>query len=170
MGYVQDTQMAMIIPPCEMQFVTGAWSDAVVANQWSKNKAAAAEMATVRIPLTGLFQNSAGLKGTLIKSVDLWFEITTLAATAVSATLYKLTAPADNAAPAAPGSLAFTYDGGHDTPAKRNAIQKHKMTLTLNGPVWLADTDVMFVELAINAGATTQFMQKEARANFTLRM
>jgi hypothetical protein len=170
MGYVHDTQMAMVIPPCDMQFVTGAWTDAVAANQWSKNKAAAAETATIRIPVTGLFQNAAGLKGALVKSIDIWYEIAALAATAVTAALYKLTAPADNAAPAAPGSLTFSYDGGHDTAAKRIAIQKHKMTITLNGPVWLADSDVLFIELSVNAGATTQFIQKEARANFTLRM
>jgi hypothetical protein len=170
MGYVHDTQMSVVIPPCDMQFVTGTWTDAVAASQWTKNKAAAAETAAIRIPIAGLFQNAAGLKGALVKSIDVWYEITTLAATAITATIYKLSAPADNTAPAAPAQQSFTYDGGHDTAAKRYAIQKHKMTLTLNAPIWLADSDVLFVELSVNAGTSTIYMQKEARANFTLRM
>jgi hypothetical protein len=170
MGYVHDTQMSVVIPPCDMQFVTGTWTDAVAANQWTKNKAAAAETATIRIPIAGLFQNAAGLKGALVKSIDIWYEIAALAAISITATLFKLSAPADNTAPAAPTQLTFAYDGGHDTAAKRYTIQKHKMTLSLSTPVWLADSDVLFVELSVNAGATTIFMQKEARANFTLRM
>ena len=170
MGYVNDTQSAMIIPPCDMMYSGGTWTDSVSSNQWSKNKTAAADTTTVRIPLLKLFQNAAALKGSLLKSIDLWYTVGTLAMTTVTATLYKLTAPADNTAPGAPSAPAFTYDSGHASNANRVAAQNHKMTLTLTSPLYLDDDDVYFIELALVAQATSVFSMKEARANFTLRL
>ncbi len=170
MGYTQDPNQCAIIPPCNMQFVTGAWSDAVASNQWSKNKAAAAETTTVRIPLAGISQAIGGLKGAKLTSIDIWYEIATAAGSSFSATLYRLAAPADNTAPGAPVSQAITFDGGHDTAAKRYAVQKHKMTLTVTTPAYCAADDVYFVEMGIGCAAGTLLSIKEARANFILRM
>lgn len=170
MGYVNDTQSAVIIPPCDMQINGGTWSDQVASNQWSRDKAAAADSSTVRIPLTGIFQNAAGLKGSLVRSVDIWYEVGTAACTSVGAAVYRLTVPADNASPSAPAVVTFTYDAGHDTNAKRYAVQKHRMMLAVTTPIWLAADDVVFVELAVTAAATTVFKMKEARVNFTLRL
>ncbi len=170
MGYVHDTQSAVVIPPCDMQFNGGSWSDQVSANQWSRDKSTAADATTVRIPITGLFQNGAGLKGSLVKSIDIWYEVASQAMTSVGATVYKLAVPADTASPGAPSQPTFAYDANHSVAGNRAAIAKHKMTLTFSNPVWLDDDDVLFVELALTAQATSVIKVKEARANFTLRL
>jgi hypothetical protein len=170
MGYVHDTQSAVVIPPCDMQFAGGVWSDQVSGNQWSRDKTAAAETSTVRVPITGLFQNGAGLKGSLVKSIEIWYEVATLAMTSVGATVYKLAVPADSASPGAPSQPTFAYDTNHNVAGNRAAIAKHKMTLTFSTPIWLDDDDVLFVELALSSAATSVFKMKEVRANFTLRL
>jgi len=170
MGYVHDTQSAVVIPPCDMQFNGGTWSDQVSANQWSRDKTAAGDTTTVRIPISGLVQNSAGLKGSLVKSIEVWYEVATLAMTSVGASAYKLTVPADTAAPGASTQPAFAYDTNHNVAGNRAAVAKHKMTLTISTPLWLDDDDVLFVELALVAQATSVFKMKEARVNFTFRL
>jgi hypothetical protein len=153
-----------------MQFNGGTWSDQVSANQWSRDKSTAADATTVRIPITGLFQNGAGLKGSLVKSIEIWYEVGTLALTSIGATVYKLAVPADSATPAAPSQPTFAYDANHSVAGNRTAVAKHKMMLTFSNPIWLDDDDVLFVELALSAQATSVFKMKEARANFTLRL
>ncbi len=170
MGYVHDAQSAVVIPPCDMQFNGGTWSDQVSANQWSRDKAAAADTTTVRVPISGLIQNGAGLKGSLVKSVEIWYEVATLAMTSVGASVYKLTVPADATAPGAPSQPAFVYDANHTVAGSRAALARHKMTLNFTTPLWLDDDDVLFVELALVAQATSAFKMKEARANFTFRL
>jgi hypothetical protein len=153
-----------------MQFTGGTWADQASSNQWSRDKTAAAETSTVRIPVTGLFQNGAGLKGSLVKSIDIWYEVVTLAMTSVGATVYKLAVPADSASPGAPSQPTFAYDANHSVAGNRAAVAKHKMTLTFSNPLWLDDDDVLFVELALSSAATSVFKMKEARVNFTLRL
>ncbi len=169
MGYTHDTGMVKIVPPASMTFNGGNWSDVVASNQWSKDKAAAADTTLVRIPITPP-QNEKASKGSLLKSIDLWYGVTAAALNTLTPVLYRLAAPGDNAVPAAPGALEFTYDAGHDTNGKRVAVQNHRMTLTLNAPVWLGADDVVFIELSVVATATSVIKMKEARIHTTFRV
>jgi hypothetical protein len=161
--------MSQFIPPEVAQFSAGTWTDAVASNVWSKQKAAADAAAVVKIPIT-IPQNSAAQKGAYLRSIDIWFAVTTAALDSLAATIYKATLPADGAAYAAPASQAFSYDAGHDTAAERIDVDEHKMTLTLTTPFWLDDDDEVFVELAVDGALTSVFDYCGARVNFTLRI
>jgi hypothetical protein len=169
MGYVHDTAMSVFIPPETAQYVTGTWTDTVATNVWSMNKTATDETATVKIPVP-IPQNSVALKGSKLVSVDIWFSVATAALDALAAVLYKATLPADGAAFAAPAAQTTTYDTGHDTAAERIDVDEHKMTLTITTPFFLDDDDEVYVEVSVDAAATSVFAYYGARANFTLRI
>jgi hypothetical protein len=168
MGYTNDTAMCKIVPLSAMTFVTGAWSDGNVGHVWSKDHTPAAETATIRIPIAP-FQNSGKCKGSYLKSIDIWYSIATAAITSLTPTVYRGALPPDGSFPAAPATLANTFDSAHDSNAKRVMIASHRMTLILSTPIWLADTDLVFVELSVGFPASSVFKQQEARLNFTLR-
>jgi len=171
MGYVHDTQMSMMIHPNEIMASAGTWTEkeTATADVWCLERTAANATANVRIPIK-LPQNAAALKGSYLKSVDVWFEISAEAFDALAAKIYKTVFQADGAALVASTDVAFTYDAGHDAAAERVDIDQHLMTLTLDTPIWLDDGDMMFVELALDGGAAGVFQLLGARANFTLRL
>jgi hypothetical protein len=169
MGYVHDTAMSQFIPPEACQYTVGTFTDGVASNVWSKDKAAADDTSVIKIPVA-IPQNSAAQKGGYLRSIDIWFAVTTAALDALAATIYKATLPADGAAFGAPASQVFSYDSGHDTEAERIDVDEHKMTLTLTTPFWLDDDDEFYVELSVDAALTSVFKFYGARANFTLRI
>jgi len=170
-GYVHDTSMTQFIPPGQCHYITGTWTDVAgsVANTIVKEKTAADTTSTLTIPIT-IPQNSVGLKGGYLKSVDIWWTVTTAALDALTATIYKATLPANGAAFSAPASQAFTYDAGHDTAAERLTLDEHKMTVTITNPAWLDDDDLWTVQLSVDNALTSVFRFHGARANFTLRL
>ena len=88
---------------------------------------------------------------------------------AVSATIYKCTLPANGADYGAPTSLSFTYDTGHDTAPERLTLDEHKMTLTLDTPIFLDDDDELLVALSFDAAATSVLTFFGGRVNYTFR-
>jgi hypothetical protein len=168
MGYTNDTAMCKLVPVNAMTFATGVWSDGNASHVWSKDHTPAAETVTIRIPITP-FQNGGKVKGSLLKTIDVWYSIATAAVTTLTPTIYRAALPADGAMMTAPAALANTFDGNHDTNAKRTVMAAHRMTLVLSTPIWLTDTDLVFVELSVVCAATSLYKQQEARVSFTLR-
>lgn len=172
MGYVHDTSTSIFIPPNLCHYVTGTWTDAAgaVAGTICKSKAAADNTAVVTIPVSTILQNSAALKGTLVKSIDLYWEVLTAAMDAVTAVINKAGLPANGDAFAAVTTPAFTYDTGHDSAAERLTLDQHCMTLTLTTPLWLDNDDVLLVQLTFDAAATSALTFFGARVNVTTRL
>ena len=171
-GYVHDTATSLFIAPGQCLLTVGAWVDTVsptTALVYMKKRTAAAATNQCIIPIP-IPQNSVALKGSLLKTIDIWWETSTAAFTTVTALISKGTLPADTAAFAAPAAPAFTYDSLNDTNAKRVAVEQRKMTLTITTPAWLAADDYYFVDLTLVAAGTTQFDFYGARANYTLRL
>lgn len=171
MGYVHDTSMSLFIPPTVAHYVTGTWADAAgaVAGSIAKTKTAADNTGVVTIPICPP-QNSKALKGSYLKSIDIWWNTTTAALDALSALIHQIILPANGDAMPAVVSLAFSYDTGHDTGAERLTLDEHKMTLTLTTPIWLDDDDEILVQLTADAALTSVFAFHGARANFTARL
>lgn len=168
---VHDTHSSFFIPPNAFNYVTGTWADAAgaVANTFGKKASLGDNTATISIPAT-VMGNSSALKGFLLESIDVWFDITGAAVTALDALVYRQTLPADTASFGAPSSLPFSYDTGHDTAAERDNLDQHKMTLTLTTPIWLDNDDAINVEIIID-GATSSVVQFHgARLNGTIRL
>jgi hypothetical protein len=63
----------------------------------------------------------------------------------------------------------FDYETGHDTAAESYELDQHKMTLTLETPIWIDNDQYVLVELTLNKAATTTVDLLGAVANFTLR-
>jgi len=136
---------------------------------YMKKRTAAAATNQVIIPIM-VPQNSVTNKGSLLKSIEIWFETTVAAATTITALISRATKPAEATAYGAPAAPAFTYDSANDTNAKRVAVKKTKMTLTITTPFYVSNDDQVFVDLTLVAAATTQFDFYGARANYTLRI
>lgn len=153
-----------------MHFVTGTWTDAAgqVTDTICKHLAAADQVGVCNIPIT-VPSNSIGLQGAKLASIEIDFEILVAACDAVSAIVNKVTRGADGAV-AVVAAQTFTYDAGHDTAAERYDVDQHKMTLTLDTPIWLDNDEYVLVELSLDQAATTQVDVIAAVANYTLRM
>ncbi|HEY6008408.1 MAG TPA: hypothetical protein VIU40_08805 [Geobacteraceae bacterium] len=168
MGYVHDTAMSQYIPPTLMHCVTGTWSDAAgqVAGTIVRKKAAAAETSTINIPLI-LPSNSQALKGALLKSVELDYEITVLAVTSMTLSVVKVVRGANTAvavvsAPAGTQTL---------TPASTAATaDQHKDVFTLTTPAYIDNDEYYFLKAVAVCAATSVLELLGAVANFTLRL
>jgi len=168
MGYVHDTAMSQFIPPTAMHYVTGTWtSDAGnVTGTIVQQKTAAAETTVVNIPIM-IPQNSVGLKGGYLKSVEIDYEILTAAATSITASLSKVVRGADGAV-AVVTSPAVTQDLTAATDAAD--VDQHKLTVTVTTPVWIDNDEYyLLVITAVCAGGTVLEILG-AVANFTLRV
>lgn len=170
-GYVHDTAMSQFIPPADILKTAGTWTDTVggVADTYMQRRTAADATAILVIPIA-IPQNSVAQKGGYLKSIDVWYDVTTAAMDAVTAELIQATLPANTAAFAAVAKPAFTYDAGHDTAAERLTLDQHKLTVTVTTPFWLDDDDEVYLELTIDAALTSVFDIYGARANYTLRI
>jgi hypothetical protein len=174
-GYVHDTHVSHWISPNMCSYVTGTWSDAVgaVTGTVVKEKTAADNTGVVYIPISAAAQsNSSALKGSYIKSIDIYWATTTAALDAAGATalIDQFLLPINGAAFPTLVAIPFTYDTGNDTAAETDDLDEHRMTLTLTTPFWLDDGDLIQVRLTMDAATTSVIRFHGARVNITLRL
>ena len=167
---IHNTHVSQFIPPTLFHCVTGTWTEVAgqVAGTIVKHVAATDESSVVNIPIT-IPSNSIGLQGAKLASVEIDYEILVAACDAVTAVINKVTRGADGAV-AVVAAQTFTYDTGHDTAAERYDVDQHRMTITLDTPLWIDNDVYVLVELTFNKAATTTVDLLAAVANFTLRM
>jgi hypothetical protein len=174
-GYVHDTNVSQYFPPTAALHTVGTWTDTVgnVALTYMKRKTAAGATNQMVYPIVPM-QNAIGLKGAYLKSIDLWYEISTANLTSLTPVIDLATLPPGSAATGtafgAPVAQPFTYDSFHTTAALRYAIGKHHMTLTITTPWWLGPNDLVYLDVAIVDPGTSVYDDYGCRANFTLRM
>lgn len=171
MGYVHDTHMSQYIPPNLFHCVTGTWTLAAgqVAGTICKTVNDFNQTGVVNIPIC-IPSNSSALKGSYLQSIEIDYEITGAALTALTAVINKVTSGADGAV-AVVAAPAFTYDTGHDVAGERVDVDQHKMTLTITTPFWIDNGEYVLVELTCDqAGDTGVIELLGAIANYTARM
>ena len=102
--------------------------------------------------------NSVSLKGSLLKSIDVYYKIATAAADDFATVeLEKMTLGVDDVAVAG-AAVAGACDTGHDSAAKRLAVDDdHVLTFTLTDPVWIDDGDALVLQLVVDCAASTVF-------------
>jgi hypothetical protein len=175
MGYVHDQHMTKFIPPTQMFGTVAAWGIAAgaVSNSIVYGCDSTDEAAVLHIPIDP-WSNGAvdagGLptKGCKLKSIEIDFEILTAACDAVTALIYKAKRGADGAV-VVMSSIAFTYDAGHDTAAERLDVDQHKMTLTLDDPVYIENDEHYRVQITFDKAATSTVEVLGAFVNFDFR-
>jgi hypothetical protein len=166
---IHNTHFAQYVPPTLFHCVTGTWSQTAgqVAGTIAKSVNDANQTGVVNIPIL-LPSNSVALQGAKLASIEVDYEIT-VAPVVVTAVLNKVTRGADTAV-AVVTAPAFTYDTGHDTAAERDDVDQHKMTITLDTPVFIDNDEYFLLELSCDQagdGGLIEFLG--AVANFTLR-
>jgi hypothetical protein len=166
-GYVHDTAMSMHIPPNAMHIVTGTWTFVAgqVAGTICAHKAATAETATVNIPII-IPSNSVAGKGSLLKSVEVDYEIQAAAATSVTLSIVKMVRGTDTnvaviSAPAGTQTLAAATTAA--------SIEQHRDAFTLTTPVYIDNDEYYYLKMVIVAASTTTIDILGATANYTFR-
>lgn len=168
MGYVHDTKVSQYIPPNLAHCVTGTWTDIAgqVAGTIVRHKAAAAETTTINFPLV-VPSNSDSQKGSLLKSVEVDYEVLVAAATSITLSIVKVVRGVDTAvavvsAPAGAQTLA---------PATTAAtVDQHRDTFTLTTPAYIDNDEYYFLKIVAVCAATTQLDLLGAVVNITKRM
>jgi hypothetical protein len=175
-GYVHDTATSIFLPPHAALNVGGTWTDTVgnVALTYMRRRTGAGATVQLVYPISFLPQNTVALKGSYLKSIDVWYELGTAALTTLTPVLDLATLPAASAATgtafAAPVSQPITFDSFHTTNALRAAIGKHHMTITITTPWWLGPNDLAYLDTTIVDPGTAVYDDYGIRLNFTLRM
>jgi hypothetical protein len=169
MGYVMDTAMSKFIPPFGLPGMTaGTWTPTVASNLVSNLRTAADASNTILIPIH-MPGNEVALKGAQLKSIDVWYRVSTAALDDFATVeLEKVTLPATTVAPTG-AAVTVSIDTGHDTAAERLAAAYHKMTITLTTPEWLDDDSAYYLNLVIDAAATSVFTFYGCMVHYTFR-
>jgi len=174
-GYIHDTAVSQFFSPGMALHTVGTWTDTVgnVALTYMKRRTGAGATNQLVYPIIPI-QNSVALKGSYVKSIDLWYEIGTAALTTFTVALDLATLPVASAATgtafAAPTAQTFTYDSFHNTNALRVAIGKHHLTATITTPFWLDDDNLLYMDCTIVDPGTAVYDDYGARVNATLRL
>ncbi len=170
MGYIRDDGMVLFAGPDDCLASGGTWADTMDGSWiWSRRRSAAAAPFWLAVQAK-LLQHADTLKGSYLTSIDLYYKIGAAAMTSLAAKVYLVTMPANGAAFAAPVEQDFTYDTGHDAAAERVTADEHKMTLTLDTPIWIAEDELVQVQLAVSAPGTAVFDWYGAAFHFSLRL
>lgn len=168
MGYLHDTHMSQYIPPTAFHCVTGTFTHAAgqVAGTICIHRAAANETSVITIPIP-LPSNSIALKGTLLKSIEVDYEILIAEPTSITWTLNKITRGADGAV----ATVAAVTKTNTVADAAAKTVGQHKQTITITTPAWIDNDEEYVLQCSMVAGIggnTTDFLG--AVANFTARL
>lgn len=166
MGYVHDTHMSQFIPPAAISKSAGTWTPSVASNIVKEARTAADAAFTLLVPIP-IPSNASALKGAKLKSVDVFYKIGTAAADDFASVELEKVGLA--AAPSGE-AVTITIDADHDTAAERKGMGDHMMTVAITTPTWLDDGDAYYLQLVVDAAATTIFTLFGARANYELRV
>jgi len=163
--------MSQFIPPSELQHSAGTWTVSEASNLMKSARGAADASFTTLVPIR-IPSNGSAKKGARLKSIDVWYAIGTGACDDFATVeLEKVTLPADDTAVSGAAVSGVTLDAGHDTAAKRLAVDTdHCMTVTLDDPAWVDDGEFYFIKLVVDCAANTVFTFFGARANYDLRI
>lgn len=166
MGYVHDTGFTQFISPLQVYGDTAAWTFGAgqVSNSLAYKCDATDEVANLFIPIP-VPSNSGALKGAMLKSIEIDYEIVTAACDSVTATIYKNVRGAEGA-DVTVSAPTFTQS---PTAANSKTADEHKLVLTLDTAVYVDNDDYYWVKIAFDKAATSTVEFLGAFANYTLR-
>jgi len=164
MGYSKITKINQFIPPALCAKAGGTWTMGVSSNVVSETRSTADSSFALYIPVI-LPGSEAYRQGSKLVSIDLMYKIAGAAADDFSdPVLHKMT-QADGVA-ASGEAVSVTFDAAHDSAAERKAVGTHKMTVALATPEWILDDVMYWLQIAIDAAASTSFSLYGAVLNF----
>jgi hypothetical protein len=137
--------------------VSGAWTPSRTGPGVYKLQRTAGtgiDILAIRVP--ALYLRSSAGKGRKVTGALLHYQIATADVADVSVALARTTMPAHGVAVANAVTLGtISYDGNHDTSAKRKTLGNHTMQATIASPAYLSDGWIT-IEVTVNGtGAGT---------------
>jgi hypothetical protein len=167
-GYVHDTSMCQYLAPNTAHIVTGTITDVAgqVAGTIARHKAAAAETNTVNIPIT-IPSNSSVLKGSLLKYVEVDYEILVAAATSWTMSIVKVVRGIDTAVAVVSAPAGAQLLVAATTAA---TVDQHRDRFTLTTAAYIDDDEYYFLKIVAVCPATTTWDLLGAFAYFTERL
>jgi hypothetical protein len=160
--------MSQFIPPTLIHFSTGTIT--YIAGQKAgtivAHRGAANQTTLITVPIL-IPSNASALKGSLLKSIELDYELLVAEPTSLTWTLNQVTRGADGADATVTPITAVT--AALDA-ATAKAVDEHKQVITLTTPAWIDNDEYYLLELALEAGGggnTADFLG--AVANYTFR-
>jgi len=170
MGYVHDTAMTLFVPPTLNHFVSATALQTFVAGQTVDtivaNNSYANETTEVNIPIV-LPSNSKALKGALLKSIEIDYEVKTSEPTSITWVVNKVTRKVDGTPP----TVAVIPHTASLAAAAGKTVDEHRQVLTITTPVWLLNTEYVLVSVSVVAGGvanTRHFLG--TFVNYTIRI
>jgi hypothetical protein len=146
---------------------TCVWTHSVGSNLVKSARTANDTAFSLWIPIQ-IPSNNSALKGSRLKSIDVYFLVGTADLTSFTEpVLQKIALPAADAT--APTGSAVTTTS---TPANATVLTQaqHKVTVTLTTPEWVDDDVAYILDLEIDPAASSVVTFYGARANFDVRM
>jgi len=167
MGF-KVTKINQFLPPGLFGKAGGTWTLGVSSNVVAETRSTADSSFALYLPIV-LPSSEAYRQGTYLKAIDVMYKIAGAAADDFSApVLNKMTVSSAGAATGE--AVTTTLDSGHDIAAERLAVGSHRMTVSLATPEWMDDNCVYWLQLAIDAAASTSFSLYGAVLNFEQRL
>ena len=166
-GYVHDTSMSKFIPPnlvhfstATVTYIAGQVTGTIVAH-----RAAADQTSLITFPII-LLSNSVGLKGSLLKSIEVDYEVLVAEPTSITWTLNKVTRGADTAV----AVVAAITTTNAIAAAAAKTVDQHKQIVTITTPAWIDNDEYYLLEMAVIAGSGGNTLDiLGAVANYTIR-
>lgn len=167
MGF-KVTKINQFIPPGLFGKAGGTWTLGVSSNVVAETRSTADSSFALYLPII-LPSSEAYRQGSYLKSIDVMYKIAGAAADDFSdPVLHKMTMA--NGVAATGAAVTTTLDAAHDTAAERLAVATHKMTVSLATPEWIDDNYMFWLQLSIDAAASTSFSLYGAVLNFEQRL
>lgn len=167
MGYTHDTEFAQFIAPHQIIKTAGSWTDTLNASVIRSERAQAAAGFSLFVPLL-VPSNGAPLRGARLKSVEVHYRISGIAAAAFAVELERMTI---NAAGVVNGAVvAISLDAAHATDVQRRSVGDHRMLASLDVPAWVDDDDAYWLVCTLNAAASTVFGLSGAVVHYDFRV
>jgi len=169
MGYVKVSKINQFLPPALFGKAGGTWTLGVSSNVVAETRSTADSSFALYLPILAP-SSEAYRQGARLESVTVYYKIAGAAADDFSApVLHKMALPVASEA-ASGAALSLTLDGGHDSADERKAVGTHSMTISLESPCWLGEDECVWLQLSVDAAASTSFSLYGAQVNYDLNL
>lgn len=168
MGFTHDQNVAQFIDPALIAKSAGTWTPTLATNEVYQRRTAADANFALFVPIV-IPSNSNNLKGSLLESVELIFNITTAAMDDIATVALKKNVFSAGGVPTA-SDVSVTIDAANDTAAERKATGNHRMVVTLATPVYIDNDEQFTLYVLVDGSAGGVFDLYGAIANFTARL
>jgi hypothetical protein len=164
---INNVHFSQYIPPTDMHYVVGTWSQAAgqVTGTIAKHKTANAETAVVTVPIA-IPSNSVALNGCKLASIELDYELMAAGATSVTAVLNKVVRGIEGEV-AVVTQPAITQDLVAGVAAATQ--DQHRLKVTLTTPVWIDNDEEYLCQFSFVCAGVVTVDILGAVANFTFR-